>query len=119
MTTRFGQLSDSFSRGISVETPAQHKQHLRDNEHKYRHFFRDYDSYEIFMMLPVSEEHRHKLLAVLQKEREEEEKTRMAYVAAMLAQGDQNTSEDCNTNDEGDEGECEEDIDYHPEFVTS
>lgn len=69
-------MSTALQHGVSIETPAQHQTYLRDNEHKYRRFFKDYESYELFMMLPINPDHR---MAFLQKmhteERDKLEKT--------------------------------------------
>lgn len=64
-------MSTSFRFGESIETPAQHLDFLRRNEYKYRHFFKDYESYEVFMMLPVNDECRQLVLASLHKEPQE------------------------------------------------
>ena len=59
-------MSESLQHGVSIETKLQHEDFLKKNEYKYRKFFKDYESYEVFMMLPVAEADRmrflHKLL---------------------------------------------------------
>jgi len=64
-------MSSSFLLGESIETHSQHVDYLRRNEYKYRHFFKDYESYEVFMMLPVDDTGRQLVLASLRKEPQE------------------------------------------------
>ncbi len=66
-------MSNSLLYGESIETPNQHTEYLKRNEYKYRRYFKDYESYEIFMMLPVAEGDRVDLLRKLH----EEERTRL------------------------------------------
>lgn len=61
-------MSSSLLHGESIETPNQHTEYLKRNEYKYRKFFKDHESYEIFMMLPVGESDRPKLLERLLEE---------------------------------------------------
>jgi hypothetical protein len=61
-------MSTSFQTGESIETRAQHREYLKKHEYKYRHHFKTYDSYEIFMMLPIDDAGRDKLLTMLKKE---------------------------------------------------
>lgn len=61
-------MSSSFLHGESIETSNQHVDFLKRNEYKYRKFFKDHDSYETFMMLPVSEHDRVDLLHKLIEE---------------------------------------------------
>jgi hypothetical protein len=61
-------MSESLLTGESIETPNQHIEYLKKNEYKYRRFFKDYESYEIFMMLPVAESDRSNLLQKLHEE---------------------------------------------------
>ena len=65
-------LSESFCFGESIETPEQHKAYLRNNEFKYRKYFKNFESYETFMMLPLDEKGRRALLEKMI----EEERTR-------------------------------------------
>ena len=65
-------MSHSFQYGESIETPAQHTEYLRRNEHRYRRHFRDYDSYEVFMMLPLDERGRERLLCEMYKQQSQE-----------------------------------------------
>jgi len=65
-------MSHSFQYGESIETPTQHAEYLRRNEHRYRHHFRDYDSYEVFMMLPLDEKGRERLLREMRKQQTQE-----------------------------------------------
>lgn len=60
-------MSHSLQFGESIETPAQHAEYLRRNEHRYRRYFTDYDSYEVFMMLPLDEKGRERLLVDMKK----------------------------------------------------
>jgi hypothetical protein len=64
-------MSSSFRLGESIETPSQHVDYLRRNEYKYRHLFKDYESYEVFMMLPVDDKGRQLVLASLRSEPQE------------------------------------------------
>jgi hypothetical protein len=67
--------------GESIETPAQHREYLRRNESRYLCHFTDYDSYELFMMLPLNEEGRERLLVTLKAPRESAESTQVAESA--------------------------------------
>jgi hypothetical protein len=61
-------MSEALLTGESLETPNQHIEYLKKNEYKYRRFFKDYESYETFMMLPVAESDRASLLQKLHEE---------------------------------------------------
>lgn len=61
-------MSDSLIFGESIETPKQHDDRLRRNEYKFRRYFKDHESYELFMMLPLDENGRHVLLSAMHKE---------------------------------------------------
>jgi len=61
-------MSESLLRGESIETPNQHTEYLKRNEYKYRQYFKDYESYETFMMLPVANSDRKALLLKLIEE---------------------------------------------------
>lgn len=58
-------MSASLLNGESIETPNQHVEYLKRNEYKYRKYFKDHESYETFMMLPVTERDRMDLLLKL------------------------------------------------------
>jgi hypothetical protein len=61
-------MTDSLLNGVSIETPKQHEEYLRQNEYKYRRYFKDHESYELFMMLPVDERGRATILRSMHEE---------------------------------------------------